>query len=166
MSRHARIQGFREEFLRSYIAVVARNPLQARQVIRRRALLHTGKHLILAFGKPIEIVHAIDKQNLVTQSFWKRRFHAKIEGTPTQRKVAVPFMIVDDRLVVKLCRPDPKAVVGVRRSEKKSAILQKSLDQLIVFRRSLPEHRLLWIGIETARQLSERSIVNKLPEMS
>src|ERR1700733_1552519 len=120
MLRHVRLQRFSEELLRSHIAVLARGPLQPRRIIRRSAFLHAGKHLILAFGKMIEIVHQIDQQELRAQRLGKRRLHPKIELASAERKLPVALAIVDDGLVVKLRRANPEAVIDIGRGEKKA----------------------------------------------
>src|SRR5215831_665100 len=72
------------------------------------------------------------------------------------------FVIVDDRLVVKLRRANAEHVVGVRRSEKKAIVLQEGLHQLVVFRRSFSDRGLLRIRVEAGRHLRERSIIDQL----
>ena len=72
----------------------------------------------------------------------------------------MPLVIVDDGLVVKLRRADAETVVGIGRREQKAVILQEGRDQLGIFRRRFPEHRLLRIQVEAARQLGQRSILS------
>ena len=77
----------------------------------------------------------------------------------------MPLVIINDGLVVKLGRADSKAVVGIGRGQKKSTILQERADQLVVLRRCFSEHRIFWIGVETARQLGQRSVGQQLLEV-
>jgi hypothetical protein len=78
LSRHVCRQSLCKELLRPHVLVVPRSPLQPRHVItRRNAFPHPGKHLFLAFGEPIEIVHKIDQQKFPGQCLGKRRLHAK-----------------------------------------------------------------------------------------
>ena len=65
----------------------------------------------------------------------------------------MPLVIVNDRLVVKLSRSDPKTIVGIRRSEKESVILEERPDQPVVRRRRFPKHGVFRVRVETACQL-------------
>jgi hypothetical protein len=108
--------------------------LQASWVIRRRAFFHASQHLALALGETIHVVHEIDEQEFRTQRPRKGGLYAEVKRSPAEREQPVPFVIVNDGLVVKLGRTDPKAVVGVGRGEKEPVIPQERSDQLAILR--------------------------------
>src|SRR5437868_665784 len=115
MRCHPRFQRFGKELPRPHIAIIARGALQSRHIIGRNALPNSGKHLVLAFGKPIEIVHKIDQQKFSAQCLWKGWPDAEVKRAPAERETAMSLVIVNDSLVVKLCRPDAKPVVSIGR---------------------------------------------------
>ena len=121
---------------------------------------------MLAFRKPVEIVDEINQQKFLAQGLRERRLHAKIEPASAQQEIAMPLVIVDDGLVVKLCRSNTQAVVGIGRDKQEPMILQEGLDQVGILRRSFPENRLLRIKVESARQLGERAIAQQLSEVA
>src|SRR4051794_33689478 len=106
MKRHVRFQRFGEELLRPHIAILMRRPLQPSRIIRRRAFLHPGKYLVLAFGEPIEIIHQINQEEFASELLGKRWLDAKVKCSPTQREPAVSLVVINDSLVVKLGSPD------------------------------------------------------------
>jgi hypothetical protein len=95
----------------------------------------------------------------------KDGFIRKANFRPPSTKSTVPLVIVNDGLVVKLCRTDTKAVVAIGRSQQKPVIFQKGLDQLVILRRRLSEHCRLWVKVQPTRQLGERSFAHQLLEM-
>src|SRR5262249_22813041 len=119
----------------------------------RHAFPHTLKHLPFAFSQLIEIVHEIDQQKFPAQFLGKGWPHAKVKRAASKRKAAVPLVIVDDSLVVELRRVVDESVVGGGGRKQKAAILQESFNQPIVFRRSFPEHGLLWVQVESGCRL-------------
>src|SRR5215470_13246774 len=119
MRLHGR-QSFAKELLGPDISVVMCSAPQARCIIRRDAFAHASKHFVFAFGKAVEIVDKIDQHKFSTKRLWKGWPHAKIKCASAKREVAMPFVIVDHGLVVKLRRADAKHIVGIRRSEKEA----------------------------------------------
>ena len=66
------VRASEKNFFVLHIAIVARGTLQPGHVIGRGAFLHAGKHLVLAFGKSIHIVHEIDQQKFPVQRLGER----------------------------------------------------------------------------------------------
>jgi hypothetical protein len=121
--------------------------------------------VVPAQNRPEVPLHKIDEQKFAGQRSWEGRLHAKVKRASTEREVAMSLVIIDDGLVVELRRADTEAVVCIGRSQKKPIILQEGLDQLVIFRRRLPEISLLGKRVESRPQLRERSIVHELPDM-
>lgn len=65
----------REEFPRPQVSVVPRGALQPRPVAGGYTFFDTAKNILLALGKPIEIVHQVDQQEF-TEPSRERRLHA------------------------------------------------------------------------------------------
>lgn len=103
---HVRVEDVREELLRANIAVVLNSTPQPRCVACSGTFSDARKDVFLALSQPVQIVHKIDQQKFLAQFPREGRLDAKFKLASAQREVAVPLVIVDDGLVVKLRRAD------------------------------------------------------------
>jgi hypothetical protein len=59
-------------------------------------------------------------------------FYSKFKRAASQHENAVPLVIVNHTAVVELSCPEPKGIVDVRGHEQKSAILEKSANEVAI----------------------------------
>jgi len=85
----------------------------------------------LVFRQPVKVVKQIDQKDFFRQVPGHRRSHPEIIDPAIERELAMPLMVVDHRLVVKLGRADAKAVKRARRNHQEAIIAEKGLDQLL-----------------------------------
>ncbi len=113
MRRHAGVQSVGEKLLGACTAVIAYRAPQKRSITDAGAFSDARQDFFFGFGKPIDVVDEIDEQKFRGGFGREGWFDAELERAAAEREFAMPLMIVDDGLVVELCRADAEAVVGI-----------------------------------------------------
>src|SRR5258705_5027022 len=121
------------------VSITAHGPAQALRVRCRDAFTYTLQNYAFCFGKLIEIVHQIDQQEFLRQRLRKARLYPKSKLAAAELEVTMSLVIVDDRLVIELCRAHAQAVVGIRRRQKKLVILEERAHNFAVIGGCLAE---------------------------
>ena len=103
-----------ETFARRYAAKAVDRALQPGRIERRQAVASLAQHRVTILGQFIEIVQQVDVQELGGQLLGEARLHTKIELPVTELEDAVALVVVNQRFVVELGRPQTHAICRPR----------------------------------------------------
>ena len=98
---------------------------------------NTRKNRVLILGKLAEFINKMDQQKLRRELPRNIRSTLESEHPLAKQKCSIAFLVVDNPLVVELCRANSQPVISIGRYNNKPTCSQKSLHQLVFLRREL-----------------------------
>ena len=124
----------------------------------------TARPLVLS--QFVEVVEHVHEQELRHEFFGKARLDPTVELAITQRKHAVPLVVVDQSTVVELGGSQSERVIDGWQKDQKNLVAQEGHHQLVIVRRQGAEGQLTRYVVQALCQLLQLPARDQFAQMA